>query len=97
MPVQLQVQSLIQCSGHPCTQGQRQQEEEVLQEEAAAVKVMVKVDIQAHRRQEEEQDQEEEDHLPQEEAKEEARCRGEPNHSHQVVIERCSAKRAPTR
>ena len=70
-----------QCSGHPCIQGQRQQEEEAqqeappVQEEAAAVKVMVKVDIQAH--------QEEEDHLHQEEAKEEAQCRGKPHHSHQ--------------
>ena len=59
MPVQLRAQSLIQCCGHPCTQGQRQQEEEarqeapLIQEEAAAVKVMVKVDIQAHQRQEE--------------------------------------------
>ena len=44
---------------------------------------MVKVDIQAHQRQEEEQDREEEDHLPQEEAKEEAQCRGEPHHTHQ--------------
>ena len=95
MPVQLQVQLRIQCSGHLCIQGQKQQEEEahqevpLIKEVVAAVKAVIKVVIQAHHCQEEEQvqeeqDQEERDHLHQKEAKEEAvRCRGEPHHSHQ--------------
>ena len=79
MPVQLQAQSHIQCSGHPCTQGQRQQEEEVHQEGpqtkevAVAVKDIIKVVNLAHHHQEEELGQEEalgqeeQDHLHQEE------------------------------
>ena len=94
MPVQLQVQLRIHCSGHLCIQGQRQQEEEAhqevlqIREVAVAVKVVA---IQAHHRQEEEQDQEErdqeqQDHLHQEEDMEEAvQRRGEPHRSHPAI------------
>ena len=96
MPVQHQAQSHIQCSGHPCIHGQKQQEEEAhqegpqIKEVAVVVKVIIKVVNRAHHRQEEEQDQEEAqdqeepDHLHQEEDMEEAaQHRGEPHHSSQ--------------
>ena len=80
MPVQLQAQSHIQCSGHPCIRGQRQQEEEevhqldhLTMEVEAAVKAMdIKAVSMADHRQEEELGQEEapdqEEALDQEEA-----------------------------
>ena len=95
MPVQFQVQLHIQCNGHPCIQGRRQQEEEAHQEAplilemVSAAKAAIKVAIQVHHRHQEEQvqeeqDQEEEDPLHQEEAKEEAvQRRGEPHPSPQ--------------
>ena len=67
MPVQLQAQLHTRCSGHLCTRGQRQQEEEVhlrghQTEEAAAVKVtVIKAANMADLRQEEELGQEEQD------------------------------------
>ena len=88
MPVQLRVQLHIQCSGHPCIQGQRQQEEVVHQmgrrtkEAEAAVKVMrIKaVNVADHHQeeldQEEAQDQEELD-------EEEARDQEQQDHLHQ--------------
>ena len=69
MQVQLQVQPCIHCSGHLCTPGRKQQEEETHQEGARIKKVaapvngVIKVDI----RQEEALGQEEQDHLHQEE------------------------------
>ena len=96
MPVQLHVQRRIQCSGHPCIQGQRQQEEVVhqmgrrIKEAEAAVKVMrIKAVNAADHHQEEELDQEdawdqEQDHLHQEEDMEEAaKHRGAPHRSRQ--------------
>ena len=92
MPVQLQAQSHIQCSGHPCIHGQKQQEEEAhqegpqIKEVAVVVKAIIKVANRAHHCQEEEQDQEEAqnqeepDHLQQEEDQEEAaQHRGQPH------------------
>ena len=73
MQVQLQVQPCIHCSGHLCTPGRKQQEEEThqevprIREVAAPVKGVIQVDS----RQEEALGQEEQDHLQQEEDLEE--------------------------
>ena len=96
MPVQLQAQLHIQCSGHTCIPGQRPREEEVHRrdhhrEVEAAVKIMqIKaVNGEVHHQEEEQDqeeawDQEEQDHLHQEEeVGEAANHQAAPHRSHQ--------------
>ena len=85
MLAQLQVQRHIHCSGHLCTPGRKQQEEEThqevlqIKEVAAPVNGVIKVDIRQEEAldQEEALGQEEQDHLHQEEDQEEEARRRE--------------------